>query len=81
MEWLQAIVGDNVDKTVKPRDMRLSHKSSSLHYFHVYAVNDRIDFEGLNYNATLIDTTKIDTTLFLPTPEDTSVLIANFVIS
>ena len=72
------LVGDNIDKTVKPRDMRLSHQSSSLHYFHVYAVKDRVDFFFFFCNVDLIDRTTIDTTLFLPSAEDTSVLFANF---
>ena len=31
------IVGDNLDKTIKPRDMRSNHQSQSLHYFNLYA--------------------------------------------
>ena len=42
------VVGDNIDKTVKPRDMRFDQPSKSLHYFHVYAVKDRIDASGLS---------------------------------
>lgn len=42
------IVGDNLDKSVKARYMRLggSH-NQSLHYFHSFAVLDRIDFSSL----------------------------------
>ncbi|KAL5484341.1 hypothetical protein EMCRGX_G020815 [Ephydatia muelleri] len=49
------LVGDNLDKTIKPRNMRLSRQSTFLHYFNVYAVKDRINFSHLNSNATLID--------------------------
>ena len=31
------IVGDNVDKTVSPRDMRVDNQVQSLHYFQSYA--------------------------------------------
>lgn len=41
------IVGDNLDKTVKPRHMRSDHQNVSLHYFHSIAVKDRIDFSNL----------------------------------
>ena len=37
------IVGDNIDKNVKPRFMRSDHQGKSLHYFHCYAVQDRFD--------------------------------------
>lgn len=41
------IVGDNVDKNVKPRYERFEIKSQSLHYFHAYAARDRIDMTSL----------------------------------
>ena len=38
------LVGDNnIDKNVKPDDMRHDNQSKSLHYFHTYALSDRID--------------------------------------
>ena len=36
-------VGDNVDKTVKTRYMRVDQQGHSLHYFHTYATRDRFD--------------------------------------
>ena len=42
------IVGDNIDKNVKPRYLRSEgHQNRSLHYFHSYAVRERIDFSHL----------------------------------
>ena len=38
------LVGDNVDKNVSPRDMRINNQVKSLHYFHMYAAQDRITF-------------------------------------
>ena len=35
------IVGDNIDKMIKPRYMRSDRQNQSLHYFHMYAVRDR----------------------------------------
>ena len=72
------LVADNIDKTVKPRYMRLNSQSSSLHFCHVYAVKDRINFGDLSSNATLIDRTTINITQFLPTSEDETALRSNF---
>eukprot|EP00731_Ephydatia_muelleri_P014001 Em0007g1311a len=44
-------VGDNIDKTIKPRDMRINNQANSVHYFNVYAVGDRINFSHLSSNA------------------------------
>ncbi len=42
------ICGDNIDKTVKARYMRVDRKNLSLHYFHSYAVLNRIDASSLS---------------------------------
>ena len=42
------IVGDNLDKTVRPRYMRLDRQTESLHYFHSFAVKNRVDFRSLS---------------------------------
>ena len=36
-------VGDNIDKNIKPRHQMLDSQGKSLHYFHYYALMDRID--------------------------------------
>ena len=41
------IIGDNVDKNVKPSFMRINTSTPSLHYFHSYAVLDRVDLSGI----------------------------------
>ena len=42
------LVGDNLDKSVKARYMRLGgSRNQSLHYFHSFAVLYRVDFSGL----------------------------------
>ena len=42
------LCGDNIDKTVKQHSMRSdAYKTGSIHYFHSYAVADRIDFSSL----------------------------------
>lgn len=39
------IVGDNIDKNITPSFQRLDHQTKSVHYFHAFAVKDRIDFQ------------------------------------
>lgn len=72
------LVGDNLDKTIKPRDMRVDNLPQSLHYFNVYAVLDRVDFRALSGDTTIIDVAKVDTDLFLPSARDIEAIIANF---
>lgn len=45
---LYKFVFDNIDKDVKPRDMRSDAQTHSLHYVQVYAVRSRIDFTSLS---------------------------------
>ena len=43
------IVGDNLNKSVRPRYMRMkSYQNQSLHFFHSFAVLDWIDTSGLS---------------------------------
>ena len=42
------IVGDNVDKNVKPRFMHIHSQTRSLHYFHAYAVKDHLNLMGVS---------------------------------
>ena len=47
---------DNLDKTVKPRFMRIDRQACSLHFFNSFAVLDRIDlssFSGICIQYTL----------------------------
>ena len=41
------ICGDNIDKMVNSRYMRLDRQNRSLHYFHSFAVQNRANFSGL----------------------------------
>lgn len=43
------LCGDNIDKTVRHRYMRCGvSKPNSIHYFHSYAVADRISLDGMS---------------------------------
>ena len=71
------VIGDNVDKKVKPRDMRSDNQSKDLHYFHLYALKDRIDLseaseDPLNLNPDVVLATLI------PTGDDIKEMMSNF---
>jgi len=73
MMMVITIVGDNIDKNIRPSFQQLDHQTKSLHYFHTFAVIDRVDF------STLSDVTphyvKIDPATLLPEPEDLTALL------
>ena len=45
------IVGDNFDKNVKRRHQTINRQTLSLHYFHAFAVKDRINYTTLDDTA------------------------------
>lgn len=73
------LVGDNIDKEVHPRDMRSDHQSRSLHYFHSYAVKDRVDMSGISDVPTACNP-NFDVKRILPTPADIKELRKNISI-
>ena len=66
------LCGDNLDKTVRQRYLRSdSHQSSSLHYFHSYAVTDRVICFSLSEKPNLKHLNGIElVSLMLPLLED-----------
>ena len=42
------MVFDNIDKNIKPRDMRADAQTISLHYVQIYSVRSRINFSSLS---------------------------------
>lgn len=74
------IVGDNIDKTIRPREETSQHHNTSLHYFHSYAVRDRIDVSKLQDCPHLPDLDDIDTLDVLPSDNDREDLKQNMSI-
>ena len=64
-------VGDNIDKNVNPRFQRCENRGQSLHYFHGYALRDRVDISTLSDVA---PPQKTDLSTFLTSKEDISSL-------
>ena len=71
------IVGDNIDKNFRCSFQRMDFQTRSFHYFHSYAVLDRVDLSGY------VDTScsgEVDFTSILPTDDDISSLKQIFCI-
>lgn len=45
------VIGDNIDKNVRPSFQRLDHRTQSLHYFHSIAVRDRADHSSASISV------------------------------
>lgn len=76
------LVGDNLDKSVRPRHETVDTHSSSLHYFHAFAVKDRCDTSKLADAASQphIDLDSFSLDIILPREEDYSALLENYAI-
>jgi len=74
------IVGDNLDKHVKPRDMQIDAQASTLHYFNMYAVRDRLDTSQLADTLSTPDPSTIQVEHLLPNEADYRALFSNFSI-
>ena len=75
------IVGDNIDKYVKPREMRFDAQAKSLNYFNSYAVKGRVDVSYLEDRPCLPDFSGFKATSLLPTKSDDQSLKSNFVVT
>ena len=76
-------MGDNLDKNVKPRYRRIDHQTQSLHFFHHFAVKDRIDLSNVTDDPSpYIDVPVSDLPIntLLPSVTDHQALMHNFAI-
>ena len=73
------IVGDNLDKTVKPRYMRINKQARSLNYFNSFAVKDRIDLSSLSSLKPVIDD-DVNVQDLLPSSEIHSEVLKNVAV-
>ena len=74
------IVGDNIDKHVKPREMRHDVQAQSLHYFNSYAVKDRLPTTQLEDKPSLPDFSSFDLSELMPSTEDDRLIQKNFTV-
>ena len=68
MQWQGfKIVGDNIDKNIRPSMQRLTHQTRSLHHFHSYAMKDRVDWSKV---SDIAHSPELDITSFLMNEKD-----------
>ena len=72
-------MGDNWDLEVKERYQTKYQNNKSLHYFHAYAVKDRVAAQGLDNKRPQKSIGEIEMREFLPTPEVQEAIIADLV--
>ncbi len=72
------LVFDNIDKTVKPRYMRMDAQNKSLHYVQLYAVKDRVNLSQLSQTPPSVCEVALD--MILPSDEDNASLMENMTI-
>ena len=73
------LVGDNVDKNVSPRDMRLDNQVRSMHYFHSYAVLDRVSSNRFAGDGRVADINTLAPSAVLPTVDDCICMRTNYI--
>ena len=74
------VVGDNIDKNLRPRHQTIEKQTQSLHYFNCFACLDRVDLSGLSDLAPIVDIKSIDIKVILPSSEDLDQLLSNFAV-
>ena len=75
------LVGDNLDKNVKPRYRRIDHQTLSLHFFHCYAVKDRIDLSHVSDDPNPFlfkPISELEVEQLLPSASDSQAIMQNF---
>lgn len=73
------IVGDNIDKNIRPRHQSLESQGRSLHYFHSYAVLDRFDCSAYSDEAPP-EPVNVDVGRFFPDKSTVEMVTKRFTI-
>jgi L1 cell adhesion molecule like protein len=71
------LVGDNVDKNIKHSFDRVDTHTLSLHYYHCFAVQDRLDLSGFSDQSR---SGVIEMETLLPSPDDIVLMKKHFSI-
>ena len=75
------LCGDNIDWTVHPSHVRCDQQTQSIHYFHSYAVKDRIDLSSLSDNPPTDQPTSTEViSKIFPSAHEDSVICDDFAI-
>ena len=71
------LIGDNLDKCIKPREMREDHQNRMLHCFQLYAVRDRLNLTSFSDKEPTFKPVDFKSEKFLPSATDTEQLVHN----
>ena len=74
------LVGDNIDKNVRPRHQTLQRQTQSFHYFNSYAIKDQLDLSVMSDNPSAQHVEAIVVNTILPSAEDHEEILKNFAI-
>lgn len=74
------VVGDNLDKYIRPREMRADSQATTHHYFNMYAFPDRVNTCNLDDQPSLPDPSSINLEKLFLTPEEEKKMYENFQI-
>ena len=80
LPYVYIIVGDNIDKCITPRTMRVDNQVRSLHYFHAFAALSCVETLHLDDTKPIGDIKALPLSTFLPSAEDCSALRDNYVV-
>ena len=75
-----AIIGDNWDTNIKPRDMRSNNQVKSLHLFHTVATVSRVKTLHLDDEQSIGSVRSLPISDFLPSIDDCTAIRDNYVI-
>ena len=73
-------MGDNVDLRLHPRHQSLTRRDQDLHWFHMYAIKDRVVGLHLADDRPIAEIGKMPLSTFLPNVEDCRCLHREFTI-
>ena len=74
------IVGDNLDLTVRVRDLRMDNRDKSVHFFHHMAVQERVPSSHLEGEEPMASITTLNFEDILPSEVDYQQLRSNSII-
>ena len=75
------IVGDNIDRSLRPRHQTLDSRTRSFHYFNSYAVLDRCNFSAFDdCNISLVSLSDFDVKSLLLSSSDLQQLHQNMAV-
>lgn len=73
------VIGDNIDLYVKTKHMANNRQNKSIHWFLMNAVQDRVIGKGLDNSQQIKPIMEVENAEFLPSKEDNSDLLHDFV--